>query len=193
MAEPSKKPGGKEIVIGPDEKKIYPEGTVFTRIKFTKSERTGQPIGFVSQNPVNKRINGVREDSKFPKSVCIVDAKIAPEIILDVLYKVAIVPMRNKNGYIAIEAEPHQFKATIETCYVKNACYIIEVKFGNQIIRFDPKDGKKDSMRTLSGCRALLEKRLDIENVVEVVEQFTEAATQLIEKFRRDGFYYKAS
>lgn len=193
MTEPSMKPKGKEIIIGPDGKKIYPEGTVFTRVKFTKSERTGQPIGFVSQNPVNKRINGVREDSKFPKSVCIVDAKIAPEIILDVLYKVAIVPMRNKNGYITIEAEPYQFKATLEVCYVPKACYILEVKFGNQVIRFDPKDGKKDSMRTLSGCRALLEKRMDIANLADVVEEFTAAATDLIHKFRRDGFYYKAS
>lgn len=193
MTEPSMKPKGKEIVIGPDGKKTYPEGTVFTKIKFTKSERTGQPIGFVSQNPVNKRINGVREDSKFPKSVCIVDAKIAPEIILGVLYQVAIVPMHNKSGYIAIEAEPYQFTATIEVCYVPKACYIVEVKFGNQVIRFDPKDGKKDSMRTLSGCRALLEKRLDIANVIEVVDQFTAAANDIITKLRRDGFYYKAS
>lgn len=193
MTEPNLKPSGKEIVIGPDGKKIYPEGTVFTRVKFTKSEKTGLPIGFVSQNPVNKRIKGVREDCKFPKSVVIVDAKLAPEIMLDVLYKVAIVPMRNKHGYITIEAEPHQFKATIDMCYVKKAVYVVEVKFGNQVIRFDPKDGKKDSMRTLSGCRALLEKRLDIANIVEVVEEFTAAATDIISKLRRDGFYYKAS
>lgn len=193
MTETNLKPSGKEIITGPDGKKIYPEGTVFTRVKFTKSERTGLPIGFVSQNPVNKRINGVRENSKFPKTVCIVDAKIAPEIIFDVLYKVAIVPMRNKNGYITIEAEPYQFKATLEVCYVPKACYVLDVKFGNQVIRFDPKDGKKDSMRTLSGCKALLEKRMDIANLSEVVEEFTAAATDLIKKYRRDGFYYKAS
>lgn len=187
------KANGKEITIGPDGKKEYPQDTVFTRIKFSKSQKTGLPIGFVSQNPVTKRIMGVREDSKYPKSVCIVDAKIAPDIILDVLYKVAIVPMRSKKGYIAIEAEPYQFKALLEVSYVKKACYVINVKFGNQIIRFDPKDGTKDSMRTLSGCKALLEKRLDIANLADVVEEFVEAATDLIEKYRRDGFYYKAS
>ncbi len=193
MAEPNMRPRGREIVIGPDGKKIYPEGTVFTRVKFTKSKKTGLPHGFVSQNPVTKRINGVREDSKFPKSICLVDPKIASQIVLDALYKVAIVPMRDRNGYIVIEAEPYLFNALIETCYVPKACYIIEVKFGNQIIRFDPKDGKKESMRTLSGCRALLEKRMDIANLDEVLEEFTDAATELIKKYRRDGFYYKTS
>lgn len=193
MTEPTKKARGKDIIVGPDGKKIYPEGTVFTRIKFTKSERTGQPIGFVSQNPVNGRINGVRENSKFPKTVCIVDAKIAPDIILDVLYQVAIVPMHNSKGYIAIEAAPYQFKATIEICYVKKACYIIDIKFGNQLIRFDPKDGTKASMRTISGCRALLEKRMDIADLSDVIEEFNGAATELIERLRRDGFYYKVS
>lgn len=53
MNEPNQKPTGKEITIGPDGKKVYPQGTIFTRVKFTKSERTGQPIGFMSQNPVN--------------------------------------------------------------------------------------------------------------------------------------------
>lgn len=193
MTEPHLKPTGKEVKILPDGKKVYPEGTAFTRVKFTKSEKTGLPIGFVSQNPVNKRLNGVREDSKFSKSVCIVDAKIAPEIVFNVLYKVALVPMHNKNGYIVIDAELYQFKATIEVTYVPKACYIVEIKFGNQVIRFDPKDGKKDSMRTLSGCKALLEHRLDIANVVEVVEEFVAAATDIIKKFQRDGFYYKAS
>lgn len=65
MKEPRIKPNGKTIVLDPDGNKIYPEGTVFTKVKFSKSERTGQPIGFVSQNPINKRINGVREDSKY--------------------------------------------------------------------------------------------------------------------------------
>lgn len=193
MNEPNQKPTGKEITIGLDGKKIYPQGTIFTRVKFAKSEKTGQPIGFISQNPVNKMYNGVREDSKFPKSVCIVDAKLVPEIILGVLYKVAVVPMHNKHGFIVIEAEPYQFKATIEQCYVPKACYIIEVKFGNQVIRFDPKDGKKDSMRTIPGCRALLEKRMDIANLADVIDEFVSAASDLIEKYRRDGFYYKAS
>lgn len=193
MAESQLKPTGKEVRILPDGKKVFPDGTAFTRVKFTKSEKTGLPIGFVSQNPVNKRLNGVREDSKFPKSVCIVDARIAPEIVFNVLYRVALVPMHNKKGYIVIDAEPYQFKATVEVSYVPKACYIVEIKFGNQAIRFDPKDGKKDSMRTIAGCKSLLEHRLDIANVSEVVEEFVSAATEIIKKLKRDGFYYKAS
>lgn len=183
----------KLIKVDDNGNKVYPEGTVFTRLKFCKSKRTGLPIGFVSQNPVNKRIKGVREDSEYPKTVCVVDAPLASDIILDVLYKVAIVPMKNKIGYIVIEAEPHQFRASIEISYIPKACYCVDVKFGNKTIRFDPMDGRKDSMRTLNGCRALLEKRLDIANLNEVLDEFVDAAQEIIKRFRKDGFYYKAS
>lgn len=179
----------KKIIIGPDGKKKYPEGTIFTRLKFKKSEVSGMLIGFVSQNPKTGRVKGVREDSEFPKQVCIVDQTIAPEIILGALYQVAIVPMYKKKGFIVIEATPYQFKADISTCYVPKACYIVEVKFGNKTIVFDPKDGRKASTRTIAGVKALLEKRIDVQNITQVVEDFVEAATDLLKKYERDGFY----
>lgn len=185
------KVSGKTITIGPDGKKIYPEGTVRTKLKFVKSEQSGLPIGFVSQNPKSHRINGVREDSPFPKQVCIVDAPLVPEILLGVLYQVAIVPMRTKKGYVVIEAEPYQFKAEIETVYVRNAIYIVHVKFGNKTITFDPKDGRNASYRTLQGVKEILEKRVDIQNVTQVVEDFVSEATALLKHYERDGYYVK--
>lgn len=181
----------KKITIGPDGKKKYPEGTIFTKLKFKKSEQSGRLVGFISQNPKSGRIKGVREDSEFPKQVCVVDATIAPEIIVGALYNVAIVPMYNKKGFIVIEAVPCQFKAEIEVNYVRNAIYIVNVKFGNKTITFDPKDGRKESTRSLSAVKALLEKRIDIRNITQVVEDFVDAAHDILKKFEHDGFYVK--
>lgn len=181
----------KKIAIGPDGKKKYPEGTIFTKLKFKKSEQSGLLVGFVSQNPKTGRIKGVREDSKFPKQVCVVDQAIAPEIIIGALYNAAIVPMLKKKGFIVIEATPYQFRAEIDVNYVKKAVYVVTVRFGNKTIVFDPKDGRKESIRSLAAVKSLLEKRVDIRNVTQVVEDFMEAASDVLRKFEQDGFYVK--
>lgn len=49
-------------------------------------------------------------------------------------------------GYIAIEANPVQFRATVTTNYVRGSKYQVEVSFGNKIIRFDPFKGQKESV-----------------------------------------------
>lgn len=169
-----------------------PEGTIYTKLKFTKSDKTGAYVGFISQNPKTKRICGVRQDSEFPKKICIVDKKLAPEILLNVLYDVTLIPMKEKDGYIAIAATPVEFKATIETNYIKKVIYQVIVKFGNKTIIFDPKDGKQESRRYLSKCREILEKRVDIKNITQVVDDFVEQATKLLRRYESDGFYYKA-
>ena len=44
-----------------------------------------------------------------------------------------MVPMKNeKAGYIVVAAEPHAFDAKITSTVVKNAVYLVEVKFGNK-------------------------------------------------------------
>ena len=181
----------KRITIGPDGKKKYPDGTIFTKLKFKKSEKSGLLVGFVSQNPKTGRVKGVREDSEFPKQVCVADVSIAPDIIIGALYNVAIVPMYQKKGFIVIEATLHQFKAEIEVCYVPKACYVVNVKFGNKTIIFDPKDGCKETTRSLPAVKALLEKRIDIRNIAQVVEDFVDAANDILKKYDHDGFYVK--
>lgn len=166
---------------------------IYTKLKFVKSDMTGAYVSFVSQNPKTGRISGVRQDSKFPKKICILDKKLACEVLPNVLYDVTLIPMTEKNGYVAIEMTPVEFKATIETTYVPKAVYIVEVKFGNKVIRFDPLDGRKDTIRTIEGCRSVLEKRFDIKDLAQVLEDFTECATKLMERFRKDGHYAKVS
>ena len=169
----------------PQSKRIY------TKLKFTKSDQTGAVIGFASQNMKTGEIRGVRQDSEYPKKICVVDRSIVNEILLDTLYDVTLIPMNNKNGYVVIEATPVQFKATIETTYIPKCLYHIDVKFGNKKIQFDPKDGRKPSVKKLELCRRVLETRVDVRNLPQVMEDFDIATIDLIRKYEQDGFIYQ--
>lgn len=160
---------------------------IYTKLKFMKSEETGAYIGFVSQNSKTGKIAGVRQDSEYPKKICIVDKNLACQVVPNILYDVSLIPMKDKNGYIAIEITPVSFEAKMETTYVQKAIYKIEIKFGNKTILFDPLDGKKNSTRTLPGVREVLEKRMDIRNIQQVVEDFLEAARTLMKHYEGDG------
>ena len=164
-----------------------------TKLKFVRSQQTGMLVAFVSQNSTNGRICGVRQDSELAKKVCILEKSISRDILPNVLYDVVMRPMTRKNGYIVIEANPIQFQATIETTYVPKALYIVDVKFGNKVIRFDPKDGKKDTVKTLSECKRVLERRVDIQDILQVVEDFMLAASDILRRYSQDGFYTKRS
>jgi hypothetical protein len=159
---------------------------IYTKLKFVKSEESGAYIGFASKNPQTSRVVGVREDSKYPKKICIVDKELTNYIIPNILYEVALVPMREKNGYIVVEANPFTFDAEIETTYVKKAIYKIEVKFGNKTILFDPIDGEKDSVRTIAGVKKVLEKRMDIKNSQQVIEDFLDVSYLLMKHYEND-------
>lgn len=170
------------IISQPQTKRIY------TKLKFTVSDKTYATVGFVSQNSKTGEIRGVRQDDQHPKKICVVDRKIASDILLNTLYDVVMVPMANKDGYVVIEATPVQFRATIETTYIPKAIYHIDVKFGNKKIQFDPKDGRKDSVRKLDLCRRVLETRVDVKNLPQVMEDFDEAVSNLLRKYENDGF-----
>lgn len=169
-----------------------PIGTIFTKVKFCKSEETGATVGFVSQNPITKRVCGVHADSPYPKKICLVDKKLAPDILLNVLYDVTLIPMKEKNGYVAISATPVRFKATVEVTYVPKALYKVVVRFGNKTIVFDPKDGKKDTCRNMDKCLELLEHRVDVEDLASVVSDFADSCNVLLRFYAKDGFVYNA-
>lgn len=86
-----------------------------------------------------------------------------------------------------ISAIPCEFKATIETSYIPKIQYRIDVKFGNKCITFDPMDGTKDSVKKLPVCHAVLEKRVDIKNLTQVLDDFDAAANTLLNKMFADG------
>lgn len=167
-----------------------------TKLKFIKSDRNGALISFVSQNPVNKVVCGVRQDSPYPKKIVIIDREIAHNLIVDMLYDCVLIPMtavQNPKtgemhipGYIAIEATPVQFKATVTTKYIRGVKYNVEVSFGNKVIRFDPFRGIKETTKSLNACRAVLEKRCDVRDIMDVVDDFNTAASNLLALMKRD-------
>lgn len=167
-----------------------------TKLKFIKSERNGALISFISQNPVNKVVCGVRQDSAYPKKIVIIDREIAHNVIVDMLYDCVLIPMTavpnpktgemHIPGYIAIEATPVQFKATVTTKYIRGVKYNVEVSFGNKVIRFDPFRGIKETTKSINACRAVLEKRCDVRDIMDVVDDFNTAASNLLALMKRD-------
>lgn len=161
-----------------------------TKLKFTKSNHSDSLVGFVSINPKNHRVKGVREDSKEPKKICIASTILAPLIELGVLYDVQMIPMRNASaGFIVVSAEPAAFEARIETVIVKNAVYQVKVKFGNKTILFDPMDGKRDSVRNMNGVIKVLESRKDIKNPMQVIDDFIKSGNIVLAHYQSDGYY----
>lgn len=183
-----------------DTNKIEPTGAgvekIRTKLKFIKSEKNGALISFVSQNPVNNVVCGVRQDSPYPKKIVIIDREMANNILVNILYDCVLIPMtptlnektgeNHIPGYIAIEANPVQFKATVTTKYIRGIKYMVEVSFGNKVICFDPFKGQKESVKSLPACRAVLEKRYDVKNLMDVVESFEVAAHNLLDLLKED-------
>ena len=167
-----------------------------TKLKFIKSEKNGALISFVSQNPVNNVACGARQDSPYPKKIVIIDREMANNILVNILYDCVLIPMtptlnektgeNHIPGYIAIEANPVQFKATVTTKYIRGIKYMVEVSFGNKVIRFDPFKGQKESVKSLPACRAVLEKRYDVKDLMDTVESFEEAALNLLDLLKED-------
>ncbi len=163
----------------------------YTKLKFIRSEISGAPVSFVSQNPKTGRICGVRQDSEYPKKICIVDKLLASQIIMNALYDCTLIPMDERNGYVVIAAEPVQFKATVTSTYIKGNIYLVEVKFGNKIIRFDPFNGKKESVKSMAACKSVLEKRIDVKDLIQVVEDFERAANNILRLLDRDKYHLR--
>lgn len=161
---------------------------VYTKLKFIRSEVSGAPVSFISQNPKTGRVCGVRQESPYPKKICIVDKLLSGQIMMNALYDCTLIPMADKNGYVVIEAEPVQFKAKVSSTYIKGNVYLVEVKFGNKTLRFDPFNGKKESVKDMAACKAVLEKRIDVKNVMQVVEDFEKAASTMLTLLNRDKY-----
>ena len=168
-----------------------PQKRIYTKLKFTASDKTNATVGFVSQNSKTGEIRGVRQDDPHPKKICVVDRKLSCDILHNTLYNVTLIPMKDKDGYLVIEATPVQFRAVIETTYVPKAIYHIDVKFGNKKLQFDPKDGRKESVKRLDLCRRVLETRVDVRDLPQVMEDFDIAVRNLLRKYENDGFIYR--
>ena len=60
-----------------------------TQLKFVKSEKSGELIGFVSKTKDNI-LKGVREDSIYKKRICILAEELKGSVLPNTLYEVAV-------------------------------------------------------------------------------------------------------
>jgi len=56
---------------------------------------------------------------------------------------------------------------------------------------FDPVGGKRDSVRTIAGVREVLENRMDIESLPQVIDDFNDAAYNLMKRYENDKLFRK--
>lgn len=57
-----------------------------SQLKFAKSERTGELIGFVSRHSKTRKLMGVREDSRFGKQICVLSEDLKGTVEPNILY-----------------------------------------------------------------------------------------------------------
>ena len=159
---------------------------VRTKMKFARSPRTGFTVGFVSRNPKTGAWRGVRQNSAFPKKVCVLSKHLVPYTLLNKLYDVTMVPMKNGDGYVVVEAEPVAFTVMVNSTHVPRLIYRVEAKFGEKTIIFDPMEGQRASVRSLSGAVEALSKRTDVKDLPQAVEEFANAAKDMLDLYETE-------
>jgi hypothetical protein len=164
-----------------------------SQLKFAKSEKTGELIGFVSRHCKTKKLKGVRENSIFGKKICVLSEELKGTIIPNILYNVELKSMHQGNGYVVVSATPVLFKAHIATIIVPKSIYQVNIAFGNKTIYFDPKDGKSPSSKTMEGVLEVLSARKDIEDRETVIKDFEKQAGILLQRMKQDGYYISLS
>lgn len=142
----------------------YPLGTVFAAVRFRPSERNkSELISTVSVNTRTGRIRGVDAHSDKLKCIVIPTEQVRSQLVKGLLYDVALTPMSNgKVGYVAIDAAPHMFKATVRSIYEPRRVYQVKVEFGAKTFIYDPLEGKQPHTNTIEGFLEALGRRLDI-------------------------------
>lgn len=163
-----------------------------SQLKFAKSERTGELIGFVSRHPKNQKLIGVREDSRFGKQICVLSEHLKGQVEPDVLYEVELKPMHKANGYVVVSATPVLYEVQVETIIVPKSIYQVTVTFENRYktFYFDPKDGKSIQSRTCEGVLSVLRERKDLKNKEGVIQDYLRQAKALVRRMEMDGYIY---
>jgi len=161
--------------------------TTKVTLRFKKSDRNDSMIAFITESK-NGTIRGVSENAKCPKKIALPGKELGITPISGVLYEAGVIPMKGgARGYVVMEIEPIQFEAHMEVIHVKKALYQIKVTWGNQEVLFDPKDGRRDSVKNPHQIANYLRGRVDIENAEFVADEFRKSAGSMIQQMSKDG------
>ncbi len=159
-----------------------------SQLKFITSKETGELIAFISLNAKTKKLKGVRETSKYKKKICVLSKDLKGTCVENVLYNVKLKEMLNMKGYVVVSAIPVLFKAIVKTIIEPMILYQVNISFGNKIIFFDPVNGGSPYSKTKEGVIKVLQKRLDIDELTSVLEEFAKQADYLLTVMQNDGF-----
>lgn len=154
-----------------------------TNIKFKQNER-GAFYGFVTKNEKGSW-RGCGETDVVKKKIVFVDVCEEANIIPGALYQCSLVPMTEKEGFIALDTKLVQFEARIST-EVNNDTYKITVKFGNTVIVYNPKstNPKKNKIQTIV---KFLKGRVDLKYKDAVADEFCDCACLLLSIYKRQN------
>lgn len=152
-----------------------------TNIKFKKNDK-GRLYGFVTKVK-DGSWRGVREEDSSKKKIVFVDEMAETYMQPNVLYHCLLVPMNEKNGFIAMNAKAVKFTAKITT--FTTDYYHVEIKFGNKTIVYDPASSLliNNNMQRIAD---MLRKRNDLVCPMMIADEFLDAATIVNELYKRD-------
>lgn len=147
--------------------------TIKVYIKFHKGLDNAKDRIYSFVTKSNGSWRGCNE-TEAKKKIVFVAQHIAQDIIPDVLYSCALIPMREKNGFIAQSASIVKFKAVISTV-CRKGIFLVNVKFGNKTYIYDP-SSKENRRKDIQAIAEKLRWRIDLENAPSVAEEFINAA-----------------
>lgn len=156
------------------------------KLKFQHSSKANALVAFVSYDEQSKRYYGVQETAQCGKKVCVLSFPLKDSVRAGVLYDCSLNPMQSGKGYVIVRATPQQYKATIETCYIKNNTYSIQIKFGYKVLKFDPFSSGKQSVYDLQQFKRVLLERTDIKDLQKVCKDFESSAHILLRLIEQD-------
>lgn len=138
---------------------------------YISEEMPGKLVSYVTKR--NSSWIGVRRDDELPKKVVVVGTQVQ-HIMEGVLYHSTLIPMREKEGFVAINIKPVQFEPKLEVLYHKSGDFYIKITFGNKQMVYDPKN-KNLLSSDINEFKNRLLKRVDIKNLNGLMDDFDKA------------------
>ena len=142
-------------------------------IKFEKHRDFATLVGFTTRR--NGSWMGCYATDPCKKKVILPDKELSGTLMEHVLYRATLIPMRGKEGFVAINATPVKFNARIETISNSDGSWRIEVKFGHKRLVYDPGATNNRHRSDLGTFLGTLSKRVDIAALPMVMDDFMEA------------------
>lgn len=138
-------------------------------LKFHFSKRVpGKLVSYVTRR--NSSWRGVNETDEYHKKVVVIGVQVK-NVIEGVLYNAMLIPMIEKDGFVAIKVTPVQFEPKMETLFHKSGDYYVKITFGNKVMVYDPKVSNPVSS-DVSLFKKRLCNRVDIKNLNRFIEDF---------------------